>query len=369
MPEYLIDIGTIPTEIWGMAAFVWTIPDLLCYPARQALPDVGHRVPTVVLAHPDVFMNKKTSLDDNPRLNAVNTHLARLAEDVADCVGDLRGIRRLIDDYSMVDPSVLACPAAAIPVRAGGVAAEWLLSDDGDPSSRLMYVHGGSWMSGSLAGYRAHAARIAAATGCSVLNVDYRLTPEHPFPAGLDDCDQAFDWIMDHGPDRTQPAQSVFIAGDSAGGNLILALLLRRRDLGKPLPRAAIALSPATDLAWGSPSLDNRAERDPVLRPERLNAVVQAYVQDRAAVEDPYVSPLYGELSDLPPVLLQVGDAEVLLDDSVRFAEKLERAGGNAQLDVWPDMPHVFQMFAPFLAEATQALKVIGDFVARYRGR
>ncbi len=305
---------------------------------------------------------------ENARLHAVNAHLIQLAQNVADAAGDIDRIRQLIDSYSLVDPSVQTYPATAQPAVAGSVPCEWLLSSNSDRSRRLMYVHGGSWMSGSLSGYRAHAGRIAAATGLSVLNVDYRLAPEHPYPAGLDDCDMALDWMLQHGPDEKRPAESVFIAGDSAGGNLILALLLKRRDSGKALPRAGIALSPATDLAWSGASIRSRAHRDAILKPDRLDAVVKAYLQDRAAVEDPYVSPLYGDLRGLPPMLLQVGEAEVLLDDSVRFADKAERTGVPVRLDTWPDMPHVFQMFAPFLPEASQALAVIAGFISANLG-
>lgn len=306
-------------------------------------------------------------MEENPRLSAVNAHLERLADEVAASAGDLDSIRRLIDTYAQVDPSVLECPVESRAVRVGNVPCEWLLGATSDASKRLMYVHGGSWMSGTLGGYRAHAGRIAEVTGCSVLNVDYRLAPEHPFPAGLDDCDRVLDWLLHNAPGQKQPAQSIFVAGDSAGGNLVLALLLKRRDLGKPLPDAAMVLSPATDLTWGSPSIASKAELDPVLRQERLSGVVKAYIQDRAAVEDPYVSPLFGELTGLPPLLLQTGEAEVLLDDSVRFADKAEQAGVPVRLDTWSDMPHVFQMFAPYLPEASQALRVIAEFVNRYK--
>jgi len=130
------------------------------------------------------------------------------------------------------------------------------------------------------------------------------------------------------------------------------------------LPDAAIALSPATDLTWSSPSITSRADIDPIIRPQRLDAVVQAYLQNRAPVDDPCVSPLFGELAGLPPLLLQTGEAEVLFDDSVRFADKARQAGVTVNLETWPDMPHVFQMFAPFLPQATRALESIGSFVA-----
>lgn len=306
-------------------------------------------------------------MQKDSQLSTVNSHLIELATQVAASVGDLARIRGLIDTYSHVDPSVVECHASSAPVKAENVPCEWLVGNASDPSSRLMYVHGGSWMSGSLAGYRAHAGRIAAATGCSVLNVDYRLAPENPFPAGLNDCDVALDWMMQNGPDGLGSAQSMYIAGDSAGGNLILALLIKRRDAGKALPNAAVALSPATDLTWGSPSIVSKAQADPVLRPERLHGVVDVYLQGQTKAQNPYVSPLFGELAGLPPLLLQVGEAEVLLDDALRFADKATRVGVSVKVEPWPDMPHVFQMFAPFLPQASRALESIGRFVASRR--
>ena len=219
-------------------------------------------------------------------------------------------------------------------------------------------------MSGTLRGYRAHAARLAQVTGCCVLTIDYRLAPEHPFPCGLEDCDSVFSWLLTHSPATPAAATSSFIAGDSAGGNLTLALLLKRRDAGHTLPTAAMALSPATDLTWQSPSITARAERDPILRPERIPLVVQAYLRGKAEVTHPYVSPLYGSFHQMPPILLQTGEAEILYDDSTRLADKAQQDGADVTLSLWPDMPHVFQMFAPYLPEASQAVAVLGDFVA-----
>jgi acetyl esterase/lipase len=296
-------------------------------------------------------------------IESVNAHLRSLAGQVAAAAGDLMRVRALIDEYSHVDPSVLEHGASVKPVRAGDVPAEWLLSPGGDPDHRLMYVHGGSWLSGTLSGYRAHAGRLAEATASSVLNIGYRLAPENPFPAGLTDCDQALDWLMEHGPEGRARCRSLCVAGDSAGGNLVLALLIKRRDLGKPLPDAAVVISPATDLSWSGESIRSRADLDPVLRPERLDLVVQVYLQGQAAVSDAYVSPLCGDLGGLSPLLVQVGENEILLDDAVRFAAKAASAGVAVELDRWPGMPHVFQMFAPYLPEAGQALEGIGEFV------
>lgn len=302
-------------------------------------------------------------------LSVVDSHLRKLACDVAlkAKAGDLAAIRQLIDTYSHVDESVPRVHASTRAVYAADVACEWLQSNASDPCSRLMYVHGGSWMSGSLDGYRAHAGRLAEATGCVVLNVDYRLAPEHPYPAGLDDCDRVLDWLMRHGPNGESAPRSLFIAGDSAGGNLVLSLLIRRRDRGAALPHGAIALSPATDLTWSGASLVERAARDPVLRPERLDLIVQTYLQGNATPEHPYVSPLFGDLRGLPPLLIQVGEAEILYDDAARFAHGALQAGVEAKLEAFPEMPHVFQVFAPFLPQAVEALASIGEFLAPLR--
>lgn len=301
------------------------------------------------------------------RLREVHAYLRQLSVRVADAVPDLRRIRSLIDEYASIDGSTAEHDASATRANAGGVAAEWLTNVSSSLVNRLMYVHGGSWMSGSLDGYRAHVGRIAAETRCSVLNIDYRLTPEHAFPAGLEDCDRAMDWMLENGPDGAGTARSIFVAGDSAGGNLILALLLKRRDEGKKLPHAAIAFSPATDLSWSSPSILGRAALDPILRADRIKSVVHAYLQRRAAVDDPYVSPLFGDLTGLPPLMLQVGEAEILYDDSVRFAEKAETAGVDVEIEVWPGLPHVFQMFAPYLPQAGRALSSAGRFLAAHK--
>jgi monoterpene epsilon-lactone hydrolase len=305
----------------------------------------------------------------NTKLGAVIAHLRGLADRIMEAPSDLARIRSLIEEYADVDPCTRRLEGRVTPVRVNDVPCEWVLAGDSDPRSRLLYIHGGSWMSGSIEGYRPHANRLARVSGCAVLTIDYRLCPEHPFPEGLEDCDTVFEWLLSHGPDGASAATSSFVAGDSAGGNLTLALLLKRRDADRTLPQAAVALSPATDLTWQSPSIRERAARDPILRPDRIPLIVRAYLQGKAAPTDPYVSPLYGDFRGLPPLLLQTGEAEILYDDSIRLAEKARNDGVSVTLDLWPDMPHVFQVFAPYLPEATRALAVIGDFVAAARSR
>jgi acetyl esterase/lipase len=301
-------------------------------------------------------------------LERVIAHLRELASSSGRDQGDIGASRRLVDRYGDVDPSVRDIAAEARPVRADGVPCEWLLAPGASPDHRLLYIHGGGWTAGGLDSHRPLSARISAASGCAVLAVDYRLAPEHPFPAGLDDCLAAYRWLRDHGPDGAAPARRVFVAGDSAGGNLTLALLLALKQRGLPLPNAAVPISPATDFLGSADSYRTRAARDPILTmgPEGIRLLAQVYLQGRSTPEDPLVSPLYGDFAGLPPLLFHVGDAEVLLDDSTRAAEKARAAGVDVTLAVYPDMPHVWHAFAPFLPEATRAIEEIGAFVRKH---
>jgi acetyl esterase/lipase len=307
---------------------------------------------------------------ESERLGKVIEYLRSLAAETgrAGASGDIAANRRLVDRYGDVDPSVRAFEAEVRRTSAAGVPCEWLLAPGCDPERRLLYIHGGGWTAGGLDSHRPLSARISAASGCAVLAVDYRLAPEHPFPAGLDDCLASYGWLRENGPNRAAPARSLCVAGDSAGGNLTLALLLALRERALPLPNAAIPISPATDFLATGDSWRTRAERDPILNmgPEGIRLLAQVYLQGRAEPGDPLASPLYGDYRGLPPLLFHVGDAEVLLDDSTRAAEKASNAGVDVTLEVWPEMPHVWHAFAPFLPEATQAIERIGAFVRKH---
>jgi acetyl esterase/lipase len=306
----------------------------------------------------------------SPQLARVIEYLRGLAAEAAKAgaSGDVAANRRIVDAYGDVDPSVRRIDAEVGRVAAAGVPCEWLLAPGADPERRLLYIHGGGWTSGGLESHRPLSARISAATGCAVLAVDYRLAPEHPFPAGLDDCIAAYRWLRENGPGGAAPARSVFVAGDSAGGNLTLALLLALKQRALPLPNAAVPISPSTDFLATGDSFRTRAERDPILTmgPEGLRMLSLVYLQGRAKPEDPLASPLYGDFRGLPPLLFQVGDAEVLLDDSTRAAERARAAGVDVTLEVWPEMPHVWHAFAPFLPEATRAIEQLGAFVRKH---
>ena len=243
-------------------------------------------------------------------------------------------------------------------VNAGGVMAERVTTPAVHGNSHVLYLHGGGYVGGSPAYYRHLTWRIAAAARGLLFAIDYRLAPEHPFPAALEDAVTAYRWLLADGADPRQIA----IIGDSAGGGLAFAMMLKVRDEGGPLPSVAVALSPWTDLALTGPSLRVNAEADPMLNVDDARLFADQYLAG-ADPHNPYASPLYGDLVGLPPTLIQVGSDEILLDDAVRMTERLRAAGCRVELEIWPRMPHVWQLFAPVLPEARQAVARIGAFV------
>lgn len=276
-------------------------------------------------------------------------------------------LRRFMDDMF----AERSLDARFVPVDAGGVPAEWVLAPGADPSRRTLYIHGGAFMLGSPKSHRTLTSRFSALTGGAVLAVDYRLMPEHPRAAGIDDCRNAYRWLLDHGPDGAAPAQTMFVAGDSAGGNLTLSLIQWVRDAGLRAPDAAVALSPLTDATLASPSLRAHVHSDPMLGPlfGAMARVPQwlllwvAWFQARMRPCDPRVSPLRGDLSRLPPVLVQASEVEMLFDDSRRYVNRALAAGSPTRLQYWNHMVHVWQIFNPELPEAEQALAEIGRFL------
>ncbi|MDP6358854.1 MAG: alpha/beta hydrolase [Planctomycetota bacterium] len=249
-------------------------------------------------------------------------------------------------------------------VDAAGVPSEWVMADGTDTDIRMLYLHGGGYISGSGAYYLALAARISAAAKCAVLLPDYRLGPEHPFPAGLDDCVSVFEWMRRSGPHHQSEAKSTFISGDSAGGGLTLAALLKLRDEGKPLPAGAIPISPFADLTLAGDSLVTEGDLDPIMHPKCLPDFVNRYLGD-ADARHPLVSPAFGDYADIPPLLIQVGEHEIIRDDSVTVAAQAEDAGVDVTVEVWPGMFHVFQSHEPLLPEGREAIGHIGEFVKK----
>ena len=262
--------------------------------------------------------------------------------------------------------------ATIVPIEDAGVKGEWVLTPGADSTRRTLYIHGGAFRIGSPKSHRTLTSRFSAMTGGAVLALDYRLMPEHPRRAGIEDCRAAYRWMLENGPEGPQRAQAVFVAGDSAGGNLALSLIAWVRDQGLRAPDAAVALSPLTDSTLASPSLRANVRSDAMLGPlfGHLTKLPKAmllwigWIESRINPRDPIISPARGDLSNLPPVLVQASEAEMLLDDSRRYVSRAQAAGSPARLQTWADMVHVWQIFNPELTEAREALDEIGRFLA-----
>jgi epsilon-lactone hydrolase len=253
-------------------------------------------------------------------------------------------------------------PAADLsfkPAVAQGVPVEWVTAPDSDSSRVVLYFHGGGYTIGSIASYRSYTGRLARATQSRLLSVGYRLAPENPFPAALDDACHCYRWLLEQGiaPSR------ICVVGDSAGGGLALSMVIAIRDAGTPLPAAVVAIGPVTDLAKEGASMKERAHLDPIVTYESSLAHARRYVGAQGNLKHPLASPLYADLHGLPPVLILVGTHEALFDDSGRFAAKAADAGVQVQLDVWEEMIHVWPFFADILPEGRQAIEKMGAYI------
>jgi epsilon-lactone hydrolase len=253
-------------------------------------------------------------------------------------------------------------PVTCERVSAGSVDGEWILPADAPQDKAILYFHGGGFRIGSVSSHRDLIAQIAVASDCRVLAINYRLAPEHRFPAALDDALAAYDWMLGRG---WKPANIAF-AGDSAGGNLVLAAMLALRQRGLLLPVVGVLMSPWTDLAAAGASYVTRADADPIHQRPMILALAESYLGERGNPREPLASPLYADLGGLPPLLVQVGDRETVLDDSIMFADKARAAGVDVDLQVWDGMIHVFQMFGAELPEAHRAIAAIAGFLNRH---
>jgi acetyl esterase/lipase len=242
-------------------------------------------------------------------------------------------------------------------VTAPSVPAEWLVPPGARTDAAVLYLHGGGYVIGSPRSHRHVAAAIASAAGVAALLPDYRLAPEHPFPAAVEDATAAYEWLLGRGiaPGR------IVVAGDSAGGGLTVATLLALRDRGRPRPAGGVCISPWVDMTCSGASYVTRAEADPMVKREGIVEMAAAYLAG-ADVKTPLASPLHADLRGLPPLLIQVGRDEVLLDDSTQLAAQAKTAGVDATLEVWEDMIHVWHWFLPMLDEAQRAVARIGEF-------
>ena len=286
-------------------------------------------------------------------IDVVRAHLAKLPPTDSLTVAE----RRAQYDRAarvFVTPADVAIERVTAPVRP----AEWLTPPGARPATVVLYLHGGGYVIGSPRSHRHLAAAVARASGARALLLDYRLAPENPFPAALDDAVAAYDWLLGRGLD----ARQVVIAGDSAGGGLTVATLLALRDRGRPRPAAGVCISPWVDLTCSAPSYASKAAVDPIVTQESVTLLAKAYV-GVSDVKAPLISPLYADLAGLPPLLVHVGSDEVLLDDALGLAERARKAGVDVTLEEWPAMIHVWHWFQPMLEEAERATQAIGAFV------
>jgi monoterpene epsilon-lactone hydrolase len=243
------------------------------------------------------------------------------------------------------------------------VKGEWVLPRDGTKSERVVYyLHGGGYISGSAKSCRPITATLVRRSRRRVFGLDYRLAPEHRFPAGLDDAVTGYRWLLSSGIDP----QSIAVVGDSAGGGMTLALALRIRDAGEPLPASLVCLSPWTDMTSESESLTANSERDSMFVGEDIERYASVYLGDQSR-RDALASPLFANLSGLPPLLIQVGREEVLLNDARHLHAKVLAAGGSSELHIYEDVPHGWHYGAPFVPETKQALNEVAAFLESHQ--
>ncbi len=258
-------------------------------------------------------------------------------------------------------------------VRAAGldVPGEWTIPEGGDSSKRILFLHGGAFLLGSSISHRPITDNIAQRTGCAVFSPDYRLGPEHKRIDGIYDCQAAYKWILENGPDGPEPALHLAVAGDSAGGNLALMLLNWTRDEGIRPPSAAIAMSPVTDATAQNPSMRNNISSDIVLGKAlgplaKLPLILRLWIlwmMGKINPSNPLVSPVYASMHDLPPTLIQVSNTEMLYDDALRYSVKAKRAGSPVTLQIWRGQAHVWQHYDRLIPEANPALDEIAAYL------
>jgi epsilon-lactone hydrolase len=249
------------------------------------------------------------------------------------------------------------------PLRIGHFEAEWVIPPESTDSRVLLYLHGGGYVMGSINTHREMVSRICRAGATRGLIPAYRLAPEHPYPAALEDAVSAYQWLLAEGWNPRR----MLVAGDSAGGGLAIATLMTLREKGYPLPAACVCISPWVDLEGSGESMTTRASVDPIVQREGILFMAETYLGG-ADPRTPLAAPLYADLKGLPPMLIQVGTSEILLDDAKRLAAHAKEAGVEVVLETWDEMFHIWHFFASLLPEGREAIDHIGQFIRRYIG-
>ncbi len=268
--------------------------------------------------------------------------------------------RKRLDDVGSVWP--VADDVKLTTVDVNGVPGEWSIVPGSDPSRVLMFFHGGGYCSGSIVSHRRLVTEAGRAAGVRTLAIAYRLAPEHPFPAAYDDVLTAWRFLRG----QNIPAANIAIGGDSAGAGLTLALIGRLRDAQEKLPGCAWLISPWTDLTMSSPTLLSKEAVDPLIHKQYLIELADAYLPAGMDRKDPRVSPLYADLKSFPPMLIQVGSAETLLDDATRFAAVAGAADVRVTLEIWPQMIHAWPLWNAHLDPGRRALASAGAFIRQH---
>lgn len=258
-----------------------------------------------------------------------------------------------------------------IPTPDGEISGEWICAKNADPDKRVLYIHGGAFTVGSAQSHRAITAKYAELTGASVCAINYRLMPENPRKAGIEDSRAAYEWVLENGPDGAFTANKLCVSGDSAGGNITLSLLQWARDNGLRAADAAVTLSPLIDSTFSGPSIKSNIDSDKMLKPligkvvsTPRNLLLWASWRSLGySPSSPVISPIFGNLSDLPPTLIQVSSTEILYDDARRYTVKARLAGADVKLQSWSHMCHVWQIFDDMLPESTHSMKEIAKFL------
>ena len=316
---------------------------------------------------------------DPSNVSADNAKVLRLVNEMQDQLRGVSKAKRLFKLRCIFDEGFTDSPNEAEPlgveissVDAGGVGAEWVVAPDADPDRRLLYIHGGAFTIGSPRSHRMITSALSKACGVSVLSIDYRLMPEHRRKSAIVDSQAALRFMLANGPYGENSADEVYIAGDSAGGNLTLMLSAWARDEKTGPITAIIAFSPSTDSTASNPSMRANIKTDPMLGPglgpvARLPGPIRSLlvlIAGQLSPRNPLMSPLFGDLSNLPPTLVQVSDCEMLHDDSIRYVNKATAQHSPVTLQVWPDMVHVWQMFQHVSPEARQSIEEVAKFIA-----
>lgn len=287
---------------------------------------------------------------------------SRYVKGIDPASADVNRVRERLDKISKFLKRAFGVAVEATSVN--GLYAEWLRPKRAREGKVLLYLHGGAYLVGSCRTHRQLVSHIARAAGINAIVPEYRLAPEHPFPAAIDDAVGVYRWLLANG----YGPGDIFIAGDSAGGGLTVATLLSLRHAGIPMPAAAVLISPFLDVTGSGESARTRADKDPWFDVKDMVVVAENYCGAGVDLRNPLVSPVFANVAGLPPTYIQVGNDEILLSDSTRFADKMRAEGREVEIEIWPDMWHVFQLFIGKMPESRRAVRQIGAYLERRMG-